>query len=277
MSKVYRTRIAPTTSGLLHIGHASTFKCACERAKKFGGSVVLRIDDIDFERCKKEYLDAAIEDMQSCGIEWDEGYLVGGKFGPYLQSQRLATYESVMLKLISCGAIYPSPHSRAEIARIARYSSSKNNLYEPELIFPTEFRTETTSTDIANFKNLNWRFRIPDGELIDFFDNHFGHICFEASVDFGDFLVWRKNGTPSYELASAIDDACMQITEIVRGADLLLSTARQILIWRTLGSKIPEFYHCPLLRGDNGEKLSKTSMQKSGENRWLIRTNRENI
>ena len=94
---------------------------------------------------------------------------------------------------------------------------------------------------------------------------------FVCGEDFGDFLVWRKSAEPSYELASAADDWLMDITEIVRGEDLLLSTARQILVWRALGAEIPDFRHCPLLRGDNGEKLSKTSIAKSGGSKWLIR------
>ena len=127
------------------------------------------------------------------------------------------------------------------------------------------------SLELKNFRNFNWRFRVPDGEKIRFRDSLAGDMEFVCGEDFGDFLVWRKSAEPSYELASAVDDWLMDITEIVRGEDLLLSTARQILVWRALGAEIPDFRHCPLLRGDNGEKLSKTSIAKSGGSKWLIR------
>ena len=272
----YRTRIAPTTSGLLHIGHAQTFLCACNRARSFGGKVVLRIDDIDFERCSREYEQAAIADMKSAGIFWDEGPDIGGEFGPYRQSGRLGIYESVLRELIGKGCVYPSPHSRAEIVRATRPCARKFDFCESEPIFPESFRPKSSATNgkIENFKNLNWRFKVEYGRKIEFCDGRFGEVEFTGGEDFGDFLVWRKCGAPSYELASAIDDSQMCITEIVRGEDLLLSTARQILLWNALSAQIPAFYHCPLLRGDFGEKLSKTSMRKSGLSKWLIRANK---
>ena len=104
-----------------------------------------------------------------------------------------------------------------------------------------------------------------------FRDSLAGEMSFVCGEDFGDFLVWRKCGAPSYELASAVDDAQMRITEIVRGEDLLLSAARQILVWRALGLEIPKFRHCPLLLGDDGKKLSKTSMRNGGGSKWLMR------
>ena len=105
---------------------------------------------------------------------------------------------------------------------------------------------------------------------VEFTDNNFGPQSFTAGKDFGDFLVWRKIGTPSYELAVVADDAGMMITEVVRGRDLLVSTARQILLYRALGFEIPEFFHCELLRDEAGEKISKSSIGNSETNAWLI-------
>ncbi len=104
---------------------------------------------------------------------------------------------------------------------------------------------------------MNWRFRVPDGEAIEFDDGHFGPQRFVAGEDFGDFLVWRKDGVPAYQLAVAVDDAAMAITEVVRGADLLKSTARQILVCRALGLPEPAWYHCPLITDERGQRLAK--------------------
>lgn len=104
---------------------------------------------------------------------------------------------------------------------------------------------------------VNWRFRVPDGEAIAFDDAHFGPQRFIAGKDFGDFLVWRRDDVPAYQLAVVADDAAMQITEVVRGADLLLSTARQLLLYRALGHTPPAWYHCPLLLDDQGQRLAK--------------------
>ena len=104
---------------------------------------------------------------------------------------------------------------------------------------------------------FSWRFRVPDGETISFTDENLGAQKFIAGKDFGDFVAWRGDGVPAYQLSCAVDDAAMQITEVVRGADLLVSTARQILIYRALGLTPPKFFHCELMLDDNGERLAK--------------------
>ena len=113
------------------------------------------------------------------------------------------------------------------------------------------------SEDYAAPAGINWRFRVPDGEAIEFDDRHFGRQCFVAGRDFGDFLVWRRDDVPAYQLACVVDDAAMRITEVVRGADLLKSTARQILLYRALGLEPPAWYHCPLIADSNGQRLAK--------------------
>ena len=104
---------------------------------------------------------------------------------------------------------------------------------------------------------MNWRFRVPDGEAIRFTDLHMGPQCMVAGSDFGDFIVWRRDDVPAYQLAVVVDDAAMRITEVVRGADLLTSTARQILLFRTLGLSVPDYYHCDLVRDETGMRLAK--------------------
>lgn len=268
----YRGRIAPTPSGLLHLGHALTFKTAQRRARENNGDLVLRIEDIDSARCPQKFVDAAVEDLAKIGIKCNEGYGIGGEFAPYRQSGRSEFYWQVMKVLIEKRAVYPSGVSRAQAAAAAKPPARTFDFCEPENIFPPEFREENFDIDaLENPRLTNWRFRVSDSESIAFTDNNSGEHCFVAGEDFGDFLVWRKSGEPAYELAVVADDHAMKISEVVRGEDLLLSTARQILVYRAMGWNIPEFFHCPLLRGEDGQKLSKSSMEKSADNKWLIR------
>ncbi len=272
IEKKYRGRIAPTPSGLLHIGHAQTFKIACKRARERNGKIVLRIEDIDRMRCTKEFTQAAIDDLKLVGLHWDEGVDIGGEYAPYMQSERFDFYWSQIKKLSSKKLIYVSDASRTEIKKLGIFPKRKFDFCEAEILFPRELRNEPSDvSNIENEKNKNWRFIVPQGREIEFIDNNFGKMKFVAGEDFGDFLVWRKSGEPSYELAVVADDSAMGITEVVRGKDLLLSTARQILLYEALEFSIPEFFHCELLRNKEGEKISKSSTARGSENEWLIR------
>jgi glutamyl-tRNA synthetase len=152
------------------------------------------------------------------------------------------------------GSIYLSPHSRKDVQ--AALTAPHDEGGEP--LFPLEFRPPTgTRKQIDDPGAVNWRFRVPDGRTIVFHDGRLGDIHRTAGVDFGDFLVWRKDGFPSYELAVVADDHAMEISEVVRGEDLLTSTARQLLLYEALGWQSPAFYHCPLLRDDAGQRLAK--------------------
>lgn len=270
--KKYRGRLAPTPSGLLHIGHAETFKTAWARARQRGGKIVLRIEDVDRERCREEYSAAAIDDLKSIGLDWDEGCDIGGKYAPYRQSERFGYYWSLVERLARQKLIYPCSASRAQIKKLGKVPDKKFDFAEPETLFPLSLRENFADTsDVENPRGRNWRFAVPYNEEISFSDNNCGKMSFVAGRDFGDFLVWRKSGEPSYELAVVADDAAMEITEVVRGRDLLLSTARQLLLYRALGFTPPEFFHCALVKDENGEKISKSSMDKSTDNKWLIR------
>jgi glutamyl-tRNA synthetase len=250
----YRGRIAPTPSGLLHEGHLSTFRIAWERARQNQGAIIYRCEDLDQARCKPEFDQAAQQWLREHGLDWDEGPDIGGDFAPYTQNQRNPYYRQVWQKLAATGFIYPSPHSRKDVneALSAPHPQGK------EPIFPAKLRpTEIKSIQESDPGPVNWRFKVPDGEVITFEDGRCGSQQRIAGKDFGDFLVWRKDGFPSYELAVVADDQAMQITEVVRGEDLLTSTARQILLYRTLGWKAPNWYHCPLIRDPKGNRLAK--------------------
>lgn len=262
-SQNYRGRIAPSPTGYLHVGHARTFWVAQERARARGGTLVLRNDDLDSTRYKMEFAEAMIEDLKWFGFAWQEGPDCGGPFGPYAQSERRTFYEAALEKLRDRGFVYPCTCSRKDIQTAARAPHAED---DREPIYPGTCRKNSelrmtndklnSSFEIRHSK-FAWRFRVPDGETIAFDDGGFGPQRFVAGQDFGDFVVWRQDGVPSYQLACAVDDAAMRITEVVRGADLLASTARQLLIYRALDLPPPRFFHCPLMLDENGVRLAK--------------------
>jgi len=249
--KQYRGRIAPSPTGLLHLGHARTFWTAQQRARERNGILVLRNEDLDTARCKPEFVSAMYEDLRWFGFEWQEGPDRGGPFAPYSQSERIDLYKAAFDKLLAGNFIYPCSCSRKDLQSAA----SAPHDADDEIIYPGTCRHNQKS-QIKNQK-FAYRFLVPDGEIISFTDGHFGPQQFVAGKDFGDFVVWRQDGIPAYQLAVVVDDAAMQITEVVRGADLLLSTARQMLLYRALGLTPPAFYHCPLMLDENGQRLAK--------------------
>ncbi len=247
----YRGRIAPSPTGLLHLGHARTFWVAQERARAKGGTLILRNEDIDSTRFKLEFVSQMIEDLHWFGFQWQEGPDCGGPFAPYNQSERFHLYRAAREKLRDGGFVYPCTCSRKDI----RDAASAPNAGDDEVIYPGTCR-QNRKSEIVNRK-FSWRFRVPDGEIISFTDGNCGPQTFVAGKDFGDFVVWRHDDVPAYQLACVVDDAAMQITEVVRGADLLVSTARQLLLYHALGLPAPEFFHCALVRDERGQRLAK--------------------
>ncbi len=254
----YRGRIAPTPTGFLHLGHAETFSLAARRCREAAGTLILRIEDLDTQRCRREFADAAVEDLHRLGIFWDEGPDVGGTCAPYVQSENFPYFLKIWKRLKDAGAIYPCRRSRKDVAAAASAPHAEDEAAEP--IFPPEWRPPAgTGAELDEPGDFNWRFRVPDGETIAFFDALQGEQKFVAGTDFGDFVVWRRDGVPAYELAVVADDVRMGITEVVRGADLLKSTARQILIYRALGAAVPAWAHAPLVLDEHGRRLAKRS------------------
>ena len=196
-----------------------------------------------------------IDDLRWFGICWSEGPDCGGEYGPYEQSARRGYYLEAWRRLRDAGFIYPCTCSRRDLAQAA---SAPNDL-DDEPIYPGHCRGRSDGPSFAEPAGVNWRFRVPDGEEIGFTDLNLGRKSYVAGRDFGDFLVWRRDDVPSYQLAVVVDDVAMQITEVVRGADLLKSTTRQLLLMRGLGleAKIPGYFHCELLRDASGMRLAK--------------------
>ena len=250
----YRGRIAPSPTGLLHIGHACTFWTAYQRALKRNGALVFRDEDLDPQRSKPQFAEAMLEDLRWLGIEWQEGPDVGGPFMPYRQSQRREFYLEAWGKLRDCGAIYPCTCSRKDLALAA----TAPNDGDDEPMYPGRCRNQITAAPSYGAPvGVNWRFRVPNGETIGFLDQHQGAQSFVAGKDFGDFVIWRRDDVPAYQLAVVVDDSAMQVTEVVRGADLLKSTARQLLLIRALGLAVPSYFHCDLIRDEAGTRLAK--------------------
>ena len=275
----YRGRLAPSPTGYLHVGHARTFWTAWQRAREAGGALVMRMEDLDPERSRAEYAEAAIDDLRWLGIRWQEGPDSGGPYAPYTQSRRQAVYLAAWRKLLQRGFLYPcrcsrkdldnalgAPHERVSDATLDPQALAKLDLLDDEPIYPGTCRgvlgrtpqlPSPIDSEIEMPGNMNWRFLVPDGEVVEFEDLNLGPQQFVAGEDFGDFVVWRRDGSASYQLACVADDAAMGITEVVRGADLLKSTARQILLYRALGYKIPAWFHCRLVVDHNGRRLAK--------------------
>jgi len=272
-TSTYRGRLAPSPTGYLHVGHARTFWTAWQRAREAGGALVMRMEDLDPERSRQTYADAAMEDLRWLGIRWQEGPDRGGPFAPYVQSKRRPLYLNAWRTLLRRGYLFPCRCSRKDLEaalsapheRVGQQTGKLEPL-DDEPIYPGTCRhlrghaaqlPGPTSVELESPQGINWRFRVPDGAAIEFDDRNLGPQRFVAGKDFGDFLVWRRDGVPSYQLACVVDDAAMRITEVVRGADLLKSTARQILLNHALGYRDPAWYHCRLVVDHNGRRLAK--------------------
>jgi glutamyl/glutaminyl-tRNA synthetase len=241
----YRGRLAPSPTGPLHLGHASTFRVAHLRAEAAGGTLLLRNEDLDPQRSKAEFVEAMIEDLAWLGIQWDPPMVS--------QSERGAIYRAAFEQLLAAGCVYPCSCSRRDLARMMHAPHEDT---DDEPVYDGRCRPAgIVARDLV--PGMNYRFRVPDREVVGFVDGNLGDQAFTAGVDFGDFLVWRKDGLPSYQLACAVDDEAMGITEVVRGADLLKSTARQILLQRALVLPAVKYFHARLLVDEDGVRLAK--------------------
>jgi glutamyl/glutaminyl-tRNA synthetase len=254
----YRGRLAPSPTGYLHLGHARTFWIAAERARAAGGALILRSEDLDAVRFRLDFAEAMLEDLRWLGLAWQEGPDVGGPHAPYRQSERRARYRAALQQLHAAGRIFPCTRSRRDVLEAIGAPHEQPGA-DDEPVYPRGFRPPAGAPlpPLGDILSVNWRFRVPDDLRIDFTDGSAGPQSAVSGRDFGDFLVWRKDDMPSYQLACVVDDAAMGITEVVRGADLIKSTFRQILLYQALGKAVPAFFHCPLMNDDKGERLAK--------------------
>ena len=189
------------------------------------------------------------EDLRWLGLTWD-GAMIS-------QSERTTRYREALQLLHASGSVFPCSRSRRDVLEAA--GAPHEGGADDEPVYPKSFRPPAGARlpELEDNSSVNWRFRVPDGSTVEFHDERCGSQRAVAGVDFGDFLVWRKDNTPSYQLASVVDDIDFGITEVVRGADLIKSTFRQLLLFEVLRTKPPRFYHAPLWRDETGERLAK--------------------
>lgn len=249
-----RGRFAPSPSGRMHLGNLFCALLSYLSVKSRGGEWILRIEDLDTARCRPEYARQVEEDLRWLGLAWDEGGSAGGPDAPYFQSQRTALYEAVLARLRGMGRVYPCFCTRAQL-----HAASAPHREDGLTVYPGTCRG-LTPEDIARREAAGrkgaLRLRVPE-ETVTFTDGHLGEVTEYLPTDCGDFLLRRSDGLFAYQLAVVVDDAAMGVTEVVRGADLLSSTPRQLLLYELLGWEAPEFYHFPLLLSPDGRRLSK--------------------
>ena len=250
-----RGRFAPSPSGRMHLGNAWTALLAWLDIRKTGGTMVLRMEDLDPDRSRPEYASGLIEDLRWLGLDWDEGPDVGGPYAPYNQSGRTALYQAAFEKLTQSGLVYPCFCSRAEL----RFAASAPHAGDRETPYSGRCEKMDTGT-LSEFEAQNrkpaFRLRVHDA-AVEFTDETYGLQKQVLQQSCGDFVIRRSDGVFAYQLAVVVDDAAMRIDRILRGADLLDSTPRQIYLWRWLGLQPPAFLHVPLLVGSDGDRLSK--------------------
>ncbi|MDE6311066.1 MAG: tRNA glutamyl-Q(34) synthetase GluQRS [Muribaculaceae bacterium] len=260
MHQAVKGRFAPSPSGRMHLGNVYTALLSWLSAKKKGGSWLLRIEDLDPQRSKREYAEMIEDDLLWLGLEWDEGGLNGkGVAGPYCQSARGDIYEDYFYRLKAEGLCYNCHCRRADIMATQAPHQSDGRIVYAGTCRPA---------DIPPFAPTNdggaTRIFVPD-ESISFHDRLCGDRSLNLAHFCGDFVIRRADGAWAYQLAVVVDDALMGVSEVVRGDDLLLSTAQQIYLQRLLGFPTPEYSHVPLVRNKEGVRLSKRDSSLSME------------
>jgi glutamyl-tRNA synthetase len=261
-----RGRWAPSPTGRLHVGNARTALAAWLSVRSRGGTFVWRLEDLDPPRVLQGAAEAAREDLAWLGIDWDEGPDLaggGGPVGPYVQSERHALYDAALDRLAAAGRLFPCNRSRKDLQALASaphgpseaapYPASLRPRSLPDDWLATHRRACTAA---AGSPHAALRFRVDD-RPVTFEDAVFGPLTERVDRTVGDFVLQRRDGLYAYQLAAVADDLAMEIDEVVRGEDLLSSTARQIQLLCALGGTAPAYAHVPLVVGADGEKLSK--------------------
>ncbi len=250
-----RVRFAPSPTGFLHIGNIRTALFNFLFARRQNGKFILRVEDTDLKRSKPEYREALKEDLLWMGIRWDEGPDIGGDYGPYQQSERLATYQKYANQLISEGKAYycyVTEEETEDMKRLARaehkpprFDNRGRNFTKEEI----EKRKTKGIKPTVRFKIENPQLKMHD--LIR------GDVSFNLDEMVGDFVIQRADGTPTFHLAVCVDDGLMKVTHVIRGEDHLSNTPKHILLLKAMGFEPPQYGHLSLIHGEGGEPLSK--------------------
>ena len=249
--RTMRGRFAPSPTGEIHLGNAWTALLAWLQVRAAGGTMVLRVEDLDPNRSRPAYVEKLMADMKWLGLDWDEGPDIGGHYVPYCQAERRGLYQAALEQLMAAGWVYPCYCTRAELA------ASAPHIGENERVYPGTCRQRKLAVGRQETRRPALRLAVPPGEKTCFTDLHAGFVSQDISQEVGDFVVRRSDGIHAYQLAVVVDDAAMNITHVLRGDDLLSSTPRQLLLYQLLGLEAPVFTHVPLLIDQEGHRLSK--------------------
>ena len=250
-----RGRYAPSPTGELHLGNASTALLAWLSVRAHGGAFVIRVEDLDRNRARPELVARILDDLRWLGLDWDEGPDRGGPHAPYAQDARGGLYAAAFERLREAERVYPCFCSRRDVAAAASAPQGAGD----EIPYPGTCRTlppDLALRRVEAGERHSWRFRTgaPVG-FTDLVRGRYGDR--EEDGEPGDFVVLRADGLAAYQLAVVVDDAAMRISEVVRGDDLLPSTLKQLLLYRALELEPPSFGHVPLLLGPDGVRLAK--------------------
>lgn len=256
-NKQVRVRFAPSPTGKLHIGGARTAIYNWAFARANGGTFILRIDDTDPARSTDENTQIILRAMRWLGLDWDEGPDKGGDFGPYAQTERLEIYRKAAHTLLTEGKAYPCFCTPEKLAADKKAAEERHDPFQGYQRTCRNIDPKEAQARIEAGEPYTIRIKVPldRGDVI-VHDAVHGDVTFNAR-ELDDFIIFRSDGTPTYNFATVVDDALMGITHIIRGDDHLSNTPRQIMVYEALGAPVPEFAHISMILGPDGKKLSK--------------------
>ena len=257
MTSNVRVRFAPSPTGKLHIGGARTAIYNWAFARANGGTFILRIDDTDPTRSTDENTQIILRAMRWLGLDWDEGPEVGGDFGPYAQTERLDMYKEAAQKLWDAGRAYPCFCTTEQLAQDRAEAQARKDPFQGYQRRCRDLSREETQARIDAGEPYVLRIKVPAdrGDVV-IHDAVHGDVTFDAK-ELDDFVIFRSDGTPTYNFATVVDDAMMGITHVIRGDDHLSNTPRQVMVYEALEAPVPTFAHISMILGADGKKLSK--------------------
>ncbi|MDM8245462.1 glutamate--tRNA ligase [Collinsella tanakaei] len=257
MTSNVRVRFAPSPTGKLHIGGARTAIYNWAFARANGGTFILRIDDTDPTRSTAENTQVILRAMRWLGLDWDEGPEVGGDFGPYAQTERLDLYREAAERLLAEGKAYPCFCTPEQLDADRKAAQDRKDPFQGYQRRCRNIPADEARARMEAGEPYTLRIKVPEDRgdvVID--DAVHGKVVFDAK-ELDDFVIFRSDGTPTYNFATVVDDALMGITHVIRGDDHLSNTPRQVMVYEALGAPVPTFAHISMILGADGKKLSK--------------------